>query len=262
MSDGRAQPGSTQATANRQTSASASPTSLQNWQAVWNRKGADPAVNLRGESLLSQLLVVDGFTSAFGHMGDTQIWLDYVAAQARRLDVCPGDTLFEVGCGGGAFLYPFWSAGHAVAGCDYAANLVTIAQQAMPDAKLHIAEAIELPAAARADVVVSNGVFLYFPSEAYAALVLRKMVAMAQKSLGIFDVCDLARRDEAIAARKAVLGEAEYAERYRGLDQLYLERAWFGHILADLPVRVEVDDQAMQGYGNAAYRFNVYIHRM
>lgn len=260
MSDGFAQPRNVQAIDN-DAAESARAATLRNWQAVWNRKGADAGVALKGDALLSQLLIIDGFTSAFGHMGDVQIWLDYAAAQARRLRLSAGDAVFEVGCGGGAFLYPFWSQGHPVAGCDYAANLVAVAQKAMPSADLRVSEARDLPAEARADVVVSNGVFLYFPSEAYAAEVLRKMVAMATKSVGIFDVCDLARRDEAIAARKAVLGEAVYEERYRGLDQLYLDRAWFARVLADLPVRVEVDDQAMRGYGNAAYRFNVYVHR-
>lgn len=165
-----------------------------------------------------------------------------------------------MGCGGGAFLYPFWLRGCAVGGVDYAPNLVAIARQAMPGAVLEVAEARDFPIRGPADVVVSNGVFLYFPDEDYAASVLHRMVATARRSVGIFDVCDLAHRDEALAERKAILGEVEYDRLYRGLDHLYLDCSWFRHQLAGLPVRVEIADQAIAGYGNSRYRYNVYIH--
>lgn len=229
---------------------------MQDWKTIWSRKQAEAGSG----SVLAQLLDIDGFTSAFGRLDDTGPWMDYVEMQAKRLGMQPGDSLYEVGCGGGAFLYPFWQRGHAVAGADYAPNLVAVARRAMPGARLRVLEARDIPTEEPADVVVSNGVFLYFPDEDYAAAVLSRMVAMARRSIGIFDVCDLALKADALADRKAILGEAEYARMYGGLDHLYLGRDWFSRQLADRPVRVEVESQSLRGYGNSKYRYNVYIH--
>ncbi len=230
--------------------------SQRDWKAIWGSKELGPD---QGPTL-ARLIAVDGFSSEFGRVDGVGPWLDYVEMQAQRLGVAPGDSLYEVGCGGGAFLYPFWQRGHRVAGADQAANLIAIARQAMPGAALQSLEARDIPRREPADIVVSNGVFLYFPDEDYAATVLRAMVAKARKSVGVFDVCDLATKAEAIAARKAVMGEADYEARYRGLDHLYLDRRWFFRSLEDLPVRVEIADQSLEGYGNNQYRFNVYIH--
>ena len=230
--------------------------SQRDWKAIWSSKELGPA----DRSILARLIAIDGFSSVFGRMDDAGQWLDYVLFQAKRLGVVPGDSLYEVGCGGGAFLYPFWERGHRVAGADQAPNLITIARQAMPGAALQTLEARDIPAQEQADVVVSNGVFLYFPDQAYAEAVLRKMIAMARKSVGIFDVCDLATKAEAIAARRGVMGDAEYEAHYHGLDHLYFDRQWFARVLSGLPARVDVVDQSLAGYGNNAYRFNVYIH--
>jgi hypothetical protein len=50
--------------------------------------------------------------------------------------------------------------------------------------------------------------------------------------------------------------DAEYAEKYRGLDHLFYERAWMRATLEALGATVAVEDQQIDGYQNARFRFN------
>lgn len=229
----------------------------QTWQEIWSRKQALPD----SAETLAQLIAIDGFNSPFGGLNETAHWLQYLDSLRLRVPILAGDSIFEVGCGAGAFLYPFYQAGHRVAGLDYAPNLVALAAAVMPEAEIRCGDATQLPKQQRFDVVVSNGVFLYFADYEYAACVLRRMVQAATKSVGIFDVPDLAKQEEALAHRLATIGAAEYAEKYRGLDHLYYDRNWFAQTLAGEDIAITIEDQQIEGYGNSPYRFNVFIQR-
>jgi len=207
--------------------------------------------------VLERLLALDGF-DFLGHVTEAG-WRSYVDGIARRLDVAPGQSIFDVGCGAGAFLYPFYEGGHPVAGLDYAASLLRAARIAMPGVQFTQGEAAALDPASRYDVVVASGVFLYFPDYAYAAETLRHMVAKASKAVAVLDVPDLALRDGTERERRRALGAEEYARRYHGLPHLYFEQAWFARALADLPHTVRVEQQRIAGYRHNDFRFNVFI---
>jgi 2-polyprenyl-3-methyl-5-hydroxy-6-metoxy-1,4-benzoquinol methylase len=227
-----------------------------NWQQIWNKKemGTDK------KSLLEKLIDVDGFSSPFGKLSNVKNWEQYIEMVVAKLNIKPGDSIFEVGCGAGAFLYPFYQKGHQVGGIDYAPNLVSIARVSMPDSQISTAEASRIPSNDSYDIVISNGVFLYFPNYDYATEVLRKMVSMAKRGIGIFDIPDLSRKDASINERVRTLGEAEYEKRYTGLDHLYYSKEWFQQILGK-EIKMTILDQSMGGYGNSKYRFNVFISK-
>ena len=72
----------------------------------------------------------------------------------------------------------------------------------------------------------------------------------------------VAKREAALHMRRAHLTPAEYEARYRGLDHLYFERAWFRRELEVLgAARIEIRDQNIAGYANSAHRFNVVAWR-
>lgn len=227
----------------------------QNWKSIWDGKTPDTEHGLSLEGLLRMA----GFASPFGGLQGTTAWCDYVATQADLLGLQAGESVYEVGCGAGAFLLPLHQAGHPVAGSDFSPAMAAVAQQVMPAGDFQTLEAADLPLSPPCDVVLANGVFLYFADLDYAARVLRAMVSKARRAVGIFDVCDLALKEEALSARRAALGEHAYAAAYQGLDHLYLARDWFRQTLADLPVTVECRDQFLAGYGNSRFRYNVYV---
>lgn len=225
------------------------------WKTVWNNRQTAPS----NPTVLADLLAADGYDH-LGKLTDA-VWLDYVRLISEKLRLMPGDTLFEVGCGAGAFLYPFYSKGFSVSGIDYSAPLVSMALSAMPDADIRVAEAADMSAETPFDIVVSSGVFLYFPSYAYSKAVLELMLPLASKSIGILDVPDSDKQADALRLRKRQMREAEYARKYEGLDHLYYSRNWFRQVLAGKGMTVRIEDQNIPDYLHSSYRFNVFIDK-
>jgi SAM-dependent methyltransferase len=227
------------------------------WRAVWNRKQVDRCLT----STLDRLISADGFDSSFGGGIESIDWVQYLDSIAARLHLEPGDSIFEVGCGAGAFLYPFFAKGHRVAGIDYSESLAAIAREVMPGAPILVDEAIRMPTDRRFDFVTSHSVFFYFHDLDYAATVLRKMNLVAAKGIGIFDIPDAAKKDEAMRYRKGKIGDEEYERRYSGLAHLYYEKTWFERTLSGEDLDVEIEDQDIPGYDNSLFRFNVFLRR-
>jgi trans-aconitate methyltransferase len=225
--------------------------SERSWQQVWAARQLDESI----PSTLGRLLAADGHDTGFGDLTDAS-WRSHVHDVARRLGLEPGASVFDVGCGAGAFLFPLWEAGHVVGGLDASAALVDLASTALPDGRFLVADAADLDLDAPYDAVVSSGVFLYFPDLDYAARVLVRMAESARRGIAVLDVPDLAQRDEALRMRRGFMSEAEYEERYRGLDHLYFPREWFAETLGR---DADVWDQDIEGYANAAHRFNVTV---
>lgn len=228
-----------------------------NWQKIWNQRQLETTL----KSTLQQLIAVDGFDGSWGGIDETA-WMEYIESLTAKLQISAKDSIFEVGCGAGAFLYPFYQKGNKVAGIDYSENLAKIALNIMPRADIIVGEAINIPEKPTFDFVVANGVFLYFKDCEYAAEVLSLMLDISNKGVGIFELPDLSKKEESISMRKAQLGDAEYEEKYRGLEHLYYKKEWFEQVLANKPVKVVIEDQSIKNYGNSRYRFNVFIHKL
>jgi trans-aconitate methyltransferase len=208
---------------------------------------------------LARLMAADGLDTGFGSVSE-EAWRRFVLDTAATIGITAGCSVFEVGCGAGAYLYELYRQGCSVAGLDSSSALIGYAGQAMPEGQWQLADASQLDPSTKYDFVVSTGVFLYFPSLDYAQSVLERMVMKARRGVMVLDVPDLATRDQALAMRRRITGEEAYASKYKGLDHLYISRSWFQSTLADLNVAaVHIRNQHIEGYVNSAYRFNVFI---
>lgn len=227
----------------------------ERWRDVWESRRLQPG---RGTPL-AQLMAADGLDTGFGDVAEAD-WVAYVRRTADHLGVTPATSVFEVGCGAGAFLYELHRQGCPVGGVDRSATLVGYARAALPGGRFEVADAAEVDATEPVDVVLSSGVFMYFPSLDYAREVIERMVAKATRAVAVLDVPDAAMRAEALAHRIATVGgEAAYRERYDGLDHLYYDREWVADALrACGVVGVRVADQDIANYDNGRFRFNAW----
>jgi SAM-dependent methyltransferase len=225
------------------------------WSEVWANRQLDPSKG----SVTAQLLAADGFDTGFGNVAEAH-WTAYVDQWTAAMEITPETSVFEVGCGAGAFLYEMHRRGCHVGGIDQSSALIEIAKSVMPDGRFEVADAAELSLEPRTDIVVSSAVFLYFPSLEYASAVLRRMATRAERGVLILDLPDLARRDAAMAHRIATVGgQQAYEERYRGLDHLYFSRNWVEETLTSCGlVEVRTADQNLAGYANGEFRFNAW----
>ena len=225
------------------------------WHQVWEAR----QLSDEHATTLAGLMQADGLDTGFGDVS-ADAWSVFVQSIIDRLGVRPGQSVYEVGCGAGAFLYEFDQAGAAVAGLDYSNALITIARQAMPWGNFAVAEAAALDVHPLADFVVSCGVFLYFDTLEYATRVIGKMAAKARIGVAVLDVPDLDLRDRAMASRVATVGGPEaYRARYKGLDHLYYRRDWIREAFERAGLyEITVEDQEVAGYDNGAFRFNAF----
>jgi cyclopropane fatty-acyl-phospholipid synthase-like methyltransferase len=226
-----------------------------NWHRVWQAKGASRPVAGPSRGLLGTLMELDGYHSPTSSpaLEDHEVQFRYIVDTLR---IGPGDSVYEVGCGAGALLYWLRSRCAAVGGSDFAASQVAHARVALPDSTdLWHCEASDIEPEPRYDVVVSNGVFIYFDSEAYAYEVLLRMIAKARRAIGVLDVNDAARRAEFEAERRA--RQRGRSTDYTGLTQLYLRREFFEEVAAARGLRCVIEDSATPNSVNARYRYHV-----
>jgi ubiquinone/menaquinone biosynthesis C-methylase UbiE len=228
---------------------------MANWHEVWSRRSHGA-----GADVLQSLVEMDGFDAGAGKItaGD---WRAYARAVGDELGVGPGRSVFEVGCGSGAFLYVMHELGAAVGGIDFGASLLETARRVLPDGAFVLGNAAELPLEPRCDFAIANSVFHYFPDEDYAARTLGRMLEKAERGVAVLDVPDAATRDEAEAVRRAGLSPREYEQKYVGLNHRYYPRAWFVEQGARHGWRCQQAAQRIANYPQSAFRFNSFFVR-
>lgn len=225
------------------------------WHEVWSRRSGHEQ-----SPKLERAIRLDGFDGA-GDAVEPGEWRRYVARLARRANIRRGSTVFEIGCGAGAFLIPLSEMGVVVAGIDYSVNLIAAGRALLPDADLQVADARDCKIDRTFDHVVSHSMFQYLPDHEVALRLITLMVAHATERVGIFDVSDGAQRLESIAARRSLEGDG-YDKRYAGLDHLYFERSWFTSAAAELGCAAEFYASDLHGHRNAAYRYSVVLTKV
>jgi trans-aconitate methyltransferase len=226
---------------------------MNNWQNIWKNRN----VTVGNMSILSKLISVDGFDTGYGTINEED-WKEYVEYISKKLSL-ENNSLYEVGCGAGAFLYKFYQQGNKVGGLDYSSNLINIAQKYLPGGEFHLNEASGIDINEKYDFVISNSVFFYFTTYEYAKKVVINMLQKSIKGIAILEVNDYNKKDESMKLRKGYLTDKEYEERYKGLEHLYYEKQWFIDIANVNNIRIEIEQQNISNYKNNAYRFNVFM---
>ena len=82
---------------------------MNKWQEIWNK---DERIN---KIILEMLIKADGFDSGAGSF-DVNNWLEYTNYHFSKIDIKENDTIFDVGCGSGAFLFPLYLKNYKIGG--------------------------------------------------------------------------------------------------------------------------------------------------
>ena len=226
---------------------------MTNWNKIWSKR----KIKDFDDTLLS-LINLDGFDEGAGNISKEN-WINYVSWIKEKLNIIEKDSIFEVGCGGGAFKYPFYKMGHKVSGVDFSNILIKNIQKTIPVMKFHCQEAIKLNVNEKYDYIISNSVFQYFESYNYAENVIIRMLGKAKKKIAILDINDMNKKNEAETLRKGALSDSEYETKYSKLIHLFYEETFFIEIAKRLGYTIEVFSQNINEYGNNPFRFNVII---
>jgi trans-aconitate methyltransferase len=106
---------------------------------------------------------------------------------AETLDMGPGTRVFEVDCGVGDFLFPFYMNGYLVGGIDADADAIEQARVAMPNGTFQVATAATLDPAVPWDVVVCRSLSSA-PSTNFTRGLVARMLAKATHAIVLLDV--------------------------------------------------------------------------
>lgn len=222
------------------------------WLDIWQRKGHEAG----GKSVwdIDDLLKADGFDGAMAQTGEAA--RKHIARViGDSLAIRPGMRILEVGCGAGAALALLRGLGANFTGVDYSAPHIEIARAALPEMDFQLAEAAALPFAdGTFDAAFSYGVFLYFPDFAYASAVLGEMLRVVCPGgrILIQDVPDAAKQEACEAARRA-------AGAALNPPHCYYLKDFFEQLAAGAGRHAKIDDQAVPGYENSRFRYNVLL---
>lgn len=231
---------------------------MTKWKEIWEKRDTS---NLDHYGIhLQDLIRADGFDSGAGNV-DLDSWKLYITFISDKIYLEMEDSVFEVGCGSGAFLYMWYLQSHVVGGIDYSPSLITLAQNAMNGQDFALAEANQLDINNKYDIVISNSVFSYFENYVYALDVLEKMASKARKTIVILDIPDSALQVDSERARMEALSPQEYKRKYTDLSHLYYDKKWFVHFAENHKYTIEIFDQNIQNYGNSQFRFNVVLKK-
>ncbi|MEK9571861.1 MAG: class I SAM-dependent methyltransferase, partial [Paracoccaceae bacterium] len=225
---------------------------MSSWKEIWNSRHPDRV------SDLEDLIKLNGFdTNGTSFTADS--WIKYVESFQKIIPIKPSDSVFEFGCGCGAFLTPLYDKGHEVGGIDYSEALISVAKINMVNAEFRLQNANESFGAKKYDIVMSHSVFQYFDSLEFARIVCRNMLEKSSRKVAILDIPNIQLQRESECARSLVqIGNA----KRKGLDKvrhLYYEKRWFEQILENEKVDIEIVDQNVDGYINSNFRFNVIM---
>lgn len=231
--------------------------SHENWQSIWAKRGTADATGLSLEALLK----LDGFDSGAACI-EPQHWRTYAKDLADRLNINEGQSVFEIGCGAGAFLAALSeSRSIVVGGLDYAGGLIENARQALPQGSFYVGDAEALDPDPLAHHVIANSVFQYFPL-GKARNVLQRMLNKAGTAVAVLDIPDRKTQAECEAVRRAALPEAEYERKYAGLEHTYFDRDWFANQVNPDEWRCETVDGFIPNYGQNRFRFAALFRRV
>jgi ubiquinone/menaquinone biosynthesis C-methylase UbiE len=229
------------------------------WSDIWVKKGVKAPARV-------SLIDIAGFDwrdAGCGAMTEST-WMELHASANRILDVRRGDQMLEVGCGAGAFLFPFARKGAVVSGIDYSPTLLEIARRLVPRGSFRQAEAIRLPYGDNAfDKVASMGAFLHFPGWAYSVAALDEMLRVLRPGgrCLVLGINDAEKMEMAEAARRRNLG----AERFRRLEadlrQAYYARDSFRRYGARRGLKFGISDQAFAINNSAQWHFDFWFEK-
>ena len=221
------------------------------WKEIWEKR-----IEKNGEKTHTELLIANGYDNERSQLRPENLELGQ-RYYWNLIDLKLSDSIYEVGCGSGAFLYPLYLKGHEVGGIDLSHSLIEVAEENLPDGEWEQGEAVEIKDFKRYDHVVSFGCFLYFPSLKYAEKVILRMLLKSKGSVSIYELPDHDYKGECEKMRRETT--PNYDTDYEGLKHLYYKKQWFVDFAKRNNLHLTIFDQCIPGYENSKYRFCVIL---
>ena len=233
-----------------------------NWHNIWNKRTEkfDSLDKQNASEVFMEMIRIDG-----GDITDRVSYDAYISNYQKMketMNARGGDSLFEVGCGCGPYLYLLHNDGFKIGGIDYSPTLLKHMKKVLPDSallELVSDEAINMPTLKQYDIVFSRGVFHYFPDYDYANEVMGKMLDKTKKTLGFFMIHDKEKESDFINGRKKI--DPDYEDKYKDLPKLFYTKEFFQSFAAKHNLSAKFLQIPLEGFWNDAYTFDCIMYK-
>ena len=228
------------------------------WKQIWNNQDRVETI------ILDCLIKANGFDST-GKF-ESKDWLEYTNILYQLIGIKNKDSIFEFGCGAGAFLFPLHLKNHNVNGIDYSETLIKLAKGFINKENFFVSDCFSYKSKKLYDVVLCHSIFQYFPDLKFAEIVFKNMHNMAISNISILDVCDNDKYNIYHQGRIEKFieqggSEQEYLEKYSNLDHKFYDKEWFIQQGKKYALVTTIKDQKYEKHENAKYRFNVFYNK-
>lgn len=148
---------------------------------------------LKEKSLKSQLAYEGGWYEPHCSVG-TAAFIEYVKNLKEYYDL--HGSIYEIGCGPGAFLHVFETFGFEVGGLDINTEFLDFARECIKSSDLDLCEACDVPIEKKYNFILITNSINYFPSLDYVHLTLSKCVEKMNFGILLTEVNDIEYYDE------------------------------------------------------------------
>ncbi len=246
---------------------------MNGWKEVWNKNMASERISIpEDDDALAVFAELKAFTDP-NYQGRTfpvdnaKKFIDQFKVFLREMafSVDPEyepASFFDVGCSTGPYLYYLSKVdpSYRLGGVDYSSSCIDVAKRYVQGAtELYSGEAAEMSTDITYDCVFSRSIFQYFADLKYGETVVKKMIEKSGHSVGIFDVHDLAKKDDFLAYRRSVV--ENYDEKYKDTQHLFYPKSMFIEIAEECDCDVKFAHCALPGYWNAPFTYDVYFYK-
>tara|TARA_B100001250_G_C19813324_1_gene796900 strand:- start:3719 stop:4396 length:678 start_codon:yes stop_codon:yes gene_type:complete len=222
---------------------------MNDWYEIWNNR----SINKKPYDMLN-LLKLNGHDTNTGSI-NKEDWLNYFKLIYKKSNINKLDSIYEIGCGAGAFLKIFYDLDHEVSGSDYSKNLLKVIKEIMPNAFFKNEHANKINTEKKYDIVLANSVFQYFPNYSYADKVLDNMLNKCKKKILILDINDYSKKNEMIFLKKEIQ-PGKINKKY--IKHQFYDKNYFEKIALKYGLLIDIFPQNINNI-NSKYRYNVIM---
>ena len=218
-----------------------------NWKEIWENRDIEMSdTRHNNEELLAAMIKANGFD----HPGLIvfEDWMQWFK-ELRARKYAGINSIYEAGCGAGAFLYFF--ADLRVGGCDYSEKLIEFVKKYIPSDDFSVIDVSHIEIKPTYDNVSSFSVMQYLDS--FKAINFLNRSLRKAKSVFLFDIPD-AEKKTISEAHRSILGMKESKHSYYS-KQFFIDYAKKNFL------RIEIEDQSIKNYANSPHRFNIFLYK-
>ena len=229
----------------------------ESWSSIWKKKSSLPFSNN-----YKTLLSMNGWDTGVSSFSIND-WKKFINLIIKKFKIKKGDKVFEIGCGSGAFLLPFYKKKITCYGLDYSSKFIKTCNKIMKKGVFIKAEANDLKKFKRYkfNYIFIHSVFQYFDSMYYANQVMGQLKKISQKGTKVFilDVPNLKKKKTWEQKMIKSIGKKEFDKKYSNLNHLFYPKSFFEKFCKRNNFSLEIISKIKLKKQSSQYRLNYMI---